>query len=323
VAASTVWKICIWLALSAGPVGAGEMWITNEKDHTVSVIDTKTQELKASYNVGLRPRGIIFAKDFSELYVCASDDDRIDVLDPETGVVIRSMPSGEDPEQFALHPNNRYLYIANEEDAMATVLDVTSDEVLAEINVGIEPEGMAVSPDGKIAIVTSETTNMVHWIDTEAQRLFANTLVGQRPRHGEFNTDGSKLWVSSEIGGAITILNVATQQIEHIFHLKIPGVSKDLIQPVDIRLTADGSKGFIALGPANHVAVIDARTYEVLDFVLVGRRVWHLAFDETERHIYSTNGISGDVTIINVASLRPIKTLKVGRFPWGAAFRPD
>ena len=113
VAASTVWRICIWLALSAGPAGAGEMWITNEKDHTVSVIDTKTQELKASYNVGLRPRGIIFAKDFSELYVCASDDDRIDVLDPETGVVIRSMPSGEDREQFALHPNNRYLYIAN------------------------------------------------------------------------------------------------------------------------------------------------------------------------------------------------------------------
>ena len=206
---------------------------------------------------------------------------------------------------------------------MATVLDVTSDEVLAEINVGIEPEGMAVSPDGKIAIVTSETTNMVHWIDTEAQWLFANTLVGQRPRHGEFNTDGSKLWVSSEISGAITILNVATQQIEHIFHLKIPGVSKDLIQPVGIRLTADGSKGFIALGPGNHVVVIDARTYEVLDFVFAWRRVGHLAFDENERHIYLTNGISGDVTIINVASLRPIKTLKVGRFPWGAAFRPD
>ena len=81
-AASTVWRICIWLALSAGPPGAGEMWIPNEKAHTVSVIATTPQELKATYNVGLRPRGIIFAKDFLEFYVCASDDDRIDVLDP-------------------------------------------------------------------------------------------------------------------------------------------------------------------------------------------------------------------------------------------------
>ena len=68
-AISKVWRICIRLVLSAGPAGAVEMWITNEKDHTVSVIDTKTQELKASYNVGLLLRGIIFAKDFSELYV--------------------------------------------------------------------------------------------------------------------------------------------------------------------------------------------------------------------------------------------------------------
>ena len=68
-AISKVWRICIWLALSTGPAGAVEMWITNEKDYTVSVIDTKTQELKASYNVGLLLRGIIFAKDFSELYV--------------------------------------------------------------------------------------------------------------------------------------------------------------------------------------------------------------------------------------------------------------
>ena len=53
------------------------MWVSNEKDHTVSVIDTNTMEVKATYNVGLRPRGITFAKDYSVLYICASDDDPI------------------------------------------------------------------------------------------------------------------------------------------------------------------------------------------------------------------------------------------------------
>jgi len=34
--------------------------------------------------VGQRPRGIIFSKDFSKLYICASDDDTVQVMDPET-----------------------------------------------------------------------------------------------------------------------------------------------------------------------------------------------------------------------------------------------
>ena len=39
--------------------------------------------------------------------------------------------------------------------------------------------------------------------------------------------------------------------------------------------------------------------------------------------IFSTNGLSGDVTVIDVDKLKPVKTIKVGRFPWGAAFKPD
>ena len=35
-----------------------------------------------------------------------------------------------------------------------------------------------------------------------------------------------------------------------------------------------------------------------------------------------TMDVSGDVTVIDVASRKALKSIKVGRFPWGAAFRP-
>ncbi|MEL7415194.1 MAG: hypothetical protein AAGJ92_04790, partial [Pseudomonadota bacterium] len=54
----------------------------------------------------------------------------------------------------------------------------------------------------------------------------------------------------------------------------------------------------------------------------VGRRVWHMAFSPDGSQLFTTNGVSGDVTVIDVASRKPIKTIKVGRFPWGAAMRP-
>ena len=41
-----------------------------------------------------------------------------------------------------------------------------------------------------------------------------------------------------------------------------------------------------------------------------------------EDKLYTTNGVSGDVTVIDVASLKAEKTIKVGRFPWGAAVLP-
>jgi len=308
--------------LASGPAAAGEIWVSNEKDNTISVIDEETLDVSRTIEVGERPRGITFAKDHSVLYLCASDSDTIQVIDPDSGDVLHELPSGEDPEQFILHPDNRHLYVANEDDAVTTVVDVDTRKVVAQINVGIEPEGKAVSPDGKIVITTSETSNMAHWIDTETNEIFANTLVDQRPRHAEFTKDGSELWVSSEIGGTITVFDVATQEEKAKIGFEIKGVHPDRVQPVGFEMTSDGKHVFVALGPANHVAVVDQKTYEVLDYLLVGRRVWHMTFNGDESLLFTTNGVSGDVTVIDVAELKPVKTIKVGRFPWGAAYRP-
>lgn len=96
----------------------------------------------------------------------------------------------------------------------------------------------------------------------------------------------------------------------------------DKVQPVGVKLTRDGKYAFVALGPANHVAVLDARTYEVLDYLLVGRRVWHLAFTPDEKRLLATNGISGDVSVIDIDSLKVTRSIKVGRYPWGVVVTP-
>jgi PQQ-dependent catabolism-associated beta-propeller protein len=163
---------------------------------------------------------------------------------------------------------------------------------------------------------------MLHWIDTQTNELVDNTLVGQRPRHVEFSEDGSRLWASSEIGGTVAVINVADRRTLATIEFRIRGVHRDRVQPVGVKLTADGRFAFVALGPANHVAVVDARTFEVLDYLLVGRRVWHMEFARDDTLLLTTNGVSGDVTVIDVDRLKPIKTIKVGRYPWGVAIAP-
>ncbi len=308
--------------IATSPVAASEIWVTNEKDDSISVIDVETLEVIRTIQTGERPRGITFSKDYSRAYVCASDSDTVQVIDVETGQILHNLPSGEDPEQFALHPNDRHLYIANEDDAITTVVDTETRSVIAQINVGVEPEGMAISPDGKIAITTSETTNMAHWINTETYELFANTLVDSRPRHAEFVNKGTELWVSSEIGGTLTVFDVATQTEKAKISFDVKGVHPDRIQPVGFKLTDDQKTAFVALGPSNHIAVVDVASFEVTDYILAGRRVWHMTFSPDNTLLFTTNGVSGDVTVIDVAKKKALKSIKVGRYPWGAATRP-
>ena len=103
----------------------------------------------------------------------------------------------------------------------------------------------------------------------------------------------------------------------------MPGVLPEAIQPVGVRVTNDGKKVFVALGPSNRVAVIDGETDEVKDYLLVGQRVWQMAFTPDEKYLFTTNGNSNDVSIIDVQRDEVIRSVQVGQQPWGVVVAPD
>src|SRR4029079_13139322 len=55
---------------------------------------------------------------------------------------------------------------------------------------------------------------------------------------------------------------------------------------------------------------------------LVGQRVWHMAFTPDEKYLLTTNGVSNDVSVIDVAAQKVIKTIQVGEMPWGGTISP-
>ena len=78
----------------------------------------------------------------------------------------------------------------------------------------------------------------------------------------------------------------------------------------------------MALGPANRVAVIDPKTYKVKKYLLVGQRVWQMAFTPDGKYLLTTNGLSNDISVIDVADLEVTRSIPVGRQPWGVVVGP-
>jgi PQQ-dependent catabolism-associated beta-propeller protein len=181
---------------------------------------------------------------------------------------------------------------------------------------------MGISPDGKFVVNTSETTNMAHFISTEDYKIKYNVLVDQRPRYAQYTADGTRLYVSSEIGGTVTVMDIAEDGAPTVvgkLTFEVPNVQPEWLQPVGVKVTEDGSRVFVALGPANRVAVVDGESLEVLDYILVGQRVWQLDFTPDQKYLVSTNGNSNDITVIDVAAEKAIKSVQVGQAPWGVA----
>jgi len=102
----------------------------------------------------------------------------------------------------------------------------------------------------------------------------------------------------------------------------VPGLTQEKIQPVGIRIDKSRRYAYVALGPSNRVAVVDAQTLEVVDYYLVGQRVWNLEFSPDEKWLYTANGVSNDISIIDLAQRKVVKSVAVGHYPWGIAVKP-
>ena len=79
---------------------------------------------------------------------------------------------------------------------------------------------------------------------------------------------------------------------------------------------------FVALGASDRVAVVDAHSYEVKQYLSVGKRPERIELSSDGSKLYVANGVSNDLTIVDVATLKPERSLRVGRTPWGVAVTP-
>ena len=302
------------LAWPAFAKGTGLIFVSLERGNEVVVLNPDLS-VKTRIETSRRPRDMRFNEARTLLFVACGDDDVIDVIDVATLQVVDSIPTGPSPEVFVFSPDETQIFVSNEEDSVMEMIDVASKTVIDRVATGAEPEGVINSVDGKYVFVTSEVADMVHVIDRAKSAVVKNIIVGTRPRRFVVTPDGSELWVSDELSSEIHVIDIATLTIKDALSFVPPGFRAEDVTPVGMAVTKDGSKILITLGRANHVAIIDAKSREVLQYVLVGSRAWDVDLTSDEKTAYVANGLSDDITVIDMATMTPVLSLPVGRTP--------
>jgi PQQ-dependent catabolism-associated beta-propeller protein len=304
------------IATGAGAVAQGTAYVSSEKDNSLTMIDLATMTVKGTIATCKRARHVQLMPD-KMLMVACTDSNAADVIDPATGKSVRRVPLGEEPEAFDLSPDGKTIYVSNEDAGEASFIDATSGKKLKAVKIGKEPEGVKVSADGKTVYVTSEVASMVHVIDTATAKVVKNVKVGKRPRRMAITPDGKELWVTNELDASVSIVSTADHSVIGTLKFEVKGARAEDITPVGIQMTKDGKRAFVSLGKANHVAFVDVPARKVTNLVLVGKRAWNVTLDKAEARLYVVNGLSDDVTVVDVAGAKALKSIPVGRVPYG------
>ncbi len=295
---------------------ANYIFVSNENSDTVVVLDKSTKKIIKIIETGGRPRDLKFNKDYSKLYVVVSQENHILEIDAEKLEIIDSFDTGDDPEIFDIDTKNKLIAVSNEDDNELTLIDMRTKKIIESIkDVGVEPEGVNFNPDGSLIYVTSEGTSSVLIIDPFKKKIIKEVLVESRPRRGLFVNNGDEYWVSNELSGTVSIIDTNIQEIKKTIKFSLKGIKDQEITPVDFAYAKEKNLVFVTLGNANHVAVVDAKNYEIISYILVGKRVWGADLTADEKELIVTNGNSDDISVIDLDKFITTKSIPVGKTP--------
>ncbi len=121
----------------------------------------------------------------------------------------------------------------------------------------------------------------------------------------------------AELAGLVDIIDTETHKVIGDISFLPTGFRRNEVTPVDLLLTRDGKTAFVALGRANHVAIVDVANRKVEEYILVGKRPWGLALSSDEKILFVANGLSDDISIIDVSRRKVLKSVSVGQVPYG------
>ncbi|MBU6401256.1 MAG: SMP-30/gluconolactonase/LRE family protein [Verrucomicrobia bacterium] len=177
----------VFLASITVHPGTGKLYVCNEANHELWVLDPASLALEATVAVGQFPHTCVMGADHRHLYVSNWGSRTVSVVDTQSNRRVRDLTVGLRPNDMALAPDGR-LFVACAGDNTVNVIQTRTLEKLGEAASparrlwegtreiistslypqspeGSTPDGVAVSPDGKTLFVANADNNDVLVVD--------------------------------------------------------------------------------------------------------------------------------------------------------------
>lgn len=293
--------------MSTGPY----LYVPNENDNTVSVIDISNDAIVATIPVGGTYADTAAISPNGEFVYVASESGQIAVIAAASNSVVATIPISGSPWTVAVSPDGTLVYAPTRAGTVA-VIDAATNSVVTNINVGGALYGVAFSPDGTHAYVTNEAGGTVSIIDTSTNSVAATIAVGNSPTMVAISPDGTHAYVNNYGSSTVSVVDTAKHAVVDTINVGE--------NPYGIVFGADGSHAYVAT--YGGVTIINAATDSVVGTINVGPSVG-VAISPDGGRLYVTHlGSSYTVSVIDTSTDLVVDTINVGSTPEYPAIAP-
>lgn len=259
-------------------------YITNQGSHDVSVIDLASQLVVATVPVGRSPAGVVASSRAGRVFVSNPDSKTISVIDMREHRVVDTWSAGEGPVGIDAAPDGSRVYAADWYTNRLLVYDTsTKDRSMSSRSVPTSTIAVGSAPAG---VAASDRDGQVFVAERDDDSV---ALV---------DVDARRVTVRTRVGShPFALLFDAPRQ-----RLYALNVLSDDVSVLDTR---------------------DSQRLALVATVKVGKAPYGAALTTDGALIYVTNQHDDTVSVIDAASLEPLRTLTGFGYPEGIAAHAD
>lgn len=224
---------------------------------------------------------------------------------------------------LGLSADGKTLYVTDVATNRLIAFDLSSGtpREIHNVGVGAYPVHMVATRDGGTIFVTSFGGASVAVVDGHSWTLRATIITPDRPHSIVISPDGQWVYTGCYGGAAIAVINVAHDTLAATIPLP------QAAEPYGLAISPNGRYLYASDNLTGRLFVVDAQTRQVVSSVSVGLHPALIARSPDGKTIYTANGGSHSVSVIDISHdpAHPTVRATVGvtGYPHGIAVTPD
>ena len=286
-----------WPIYLAADEKTNRIYVSNQGDDTVSVIDGVTNAAIATVRVGHSPNGIAVNSRTNTIYVANLNSGSLSIIDG-TSLTTSTLRLGSYPAKVAVNPatNRVYVTLEDEKGALA-VVDGKKRRVVSSISLPPYPLSVAVDTHldriyvadflcqcGQVSVIDGKINEPINTIALPGASMVVGVALDRKNGLGYATDENSGFYVIDLTSGNV---------LGHVSDLSYPN------EVAGIRGTS------LAVEPdtgSNRAVFIGAKNLLVKKRVRVGKFPTGVAVNATIKRVYVANRQSNTVSVIQLPS---------------------